>query len=125
MGLVITMALVGVLRATAREIFGRLMDSVNPELVDQVEQLGAGVEGVDRVERVRIRWVGRQLQAEATIVSDAQLTLAAAHAIAERAHHQLLHEIPRLTEALIHSDPGTAGTANGHELTAHHFVHPN
>src|SRR5450631_2198506 len=80
------------------------MDSVDPGLVDQVEEVLAGVEGVDQVERVRIRWVGHQLQAEATIVSDAQLTLAAAHAIAERAHHQLLHEVPRLTEALIHSD---------------------
>jgi cation diffusion facilitator family transporter len=124
MGLVITLALLSVLRTTARDIFRRLMDSVNPELVDQVERVLTVVEGVDQVERVRIRWVGHQLQAEATIVSDERLTLAAAHVIAERAHHQLLHEVPRLTEALIHSDPGTAGTATGHELTAHHFVHP-
>lgn len=125
MGLVITLALLSVLRTTAWDIFRRLMDSVDPELVDQVRQVLAGVAGVDQVERVRIRWVGHQLQAEATIVSDAQLTLAAAHAIAERAHHQLLHEVPRLTEALIHSDPGSAGMAIGHELTAHHFAHPN
>jgi len=122
MGLLITLTLLGVLRATAQDIFRRLMDSVDPELVDQVEQVLAGVEGVDQVERVRIRWVGHQLEAEATIVSDAQLTLAAAHAVAERAHHQLLHEVPRLTEALIHSDPGTGGVATGHELTKHHFA---
>jgi cation diffusion facilitator family transporter len=122
MGLIIALALVSVLRTTARDIFRRLMDSVDPEMVDQVEQVLAGVEGVDQVERVRIRWVGHQLQAEATIVSDAKLTLAAAHAITERAHHQLLHEVPRLTEALIHSDPGTGGMATGHELTAHHFA---
>ncbi len=124
MGLLITLALVGVLRTTARDIVRRLMDSVDPGLVDQVEEVLARVEGVDQVERVRIRWVGHQLQAEATIVSDAELTLAAAHGIAERAHHQLLHEVPRLTEALIHSDPGTAGSATGHELTAHHFARP-
>jgi cation diffusion facilitator family transporter len=122
MGLVITLALLSVLRTTARDIFRRLMDSVDPDLADRVEQVLAGVEGVDRVDRVRIRWVGHQLQAEATIVSDGKLTLAAAHAITERAHHQLLHAVPRLTEALIHSDPGTAGTATGHELTAHHFA---
>ena len=122
MGLVITLALLSVLRTTARDIFRRLMDSVDPELVDQVEQVLAGVEGVDLVDRVRIRWVGHQLEAEATIVSDARLSLAAAHTIAERAHHQLLHEIPRLTEALIHSDPGSGGMATPHELTAHHFV---
>jgi divalent metal cation (Fe/Co/Zn/Cd) transporter len=101
------------------------MDSVDPGLVDQVQRVLSGVEGVDRVERVRIRWVGHQLRAEATIVSDAGLTLAAAHTIAERAHHRLLHEVPRLTEALIHSDPGTGGMATGHELTDHHFAHSN
>jgi cation diffusion facilitator family transporter len=122
MGLVITLALLSVLRTTARDILRRLLDSVDPELVDRVEQILAGVEGVDQVERVRIRWVGHQLQAEATIVSDAKLSLAAAHAIAERAHHRLLHGVPRLTEALIHSDPGTAGMATGHDLTGHHFA---
>jgi cation diffusion facilitator family transporter len=125
MGLLITLALLGVLRTPARDILRRLMDSVDPELVDQVERVLDGVEGVEQVERVRIRWVGHQLQAEATIVSDAQLTLAAAHAVAERAHHQLLHEVPRLTEALIHSDPGTGGVPSGHELTEHHFASPH
>ena len=122
MGLVITVALLSVLRTTARDIFRRLLDGVDPELVDRVEQVLTGVEGVDQVERVRIRWEGHQLQAEATVVSDAKLALAAAHAIVERAHHELLHEVPRLTEALIHSDPGMGGMATGHELTAHHFA---
>ena len=124
MGLLITLALLGVLRTAARDIFRRLMDSVDPLLVDQVEGVLTGVDGVDQVETVRIRWVGHALQAEATIVSDGQLSLAEAHAITEVAHHRLLHEIPRLTEALIHSDPGAGGQATGHNLTAHHFTGP-
>jgi divalent metal cation (Fe/Co/Zn/Cd) transporter len=100
MGLVITLALLSVLRTTSRDIFRRLMVRVDPELVEQVERVLAGVEGVGQVERVRIRWAGHQLQAEATIVSGAQLTLASPHAIAELAHHQPLHEVPRLTDAL-------------------------
>jgi cation diffusion facilitator family transporter len=123
MGLVITLALLSVLRTTARDIFRRLMDSVDPDLVDQVERVLVSIEGVDQVERVRIRWVGHELQAEATIVSDGELTLGRSHAIAELAHHQLLHQVPRLTEALIHSDPGAGGKVTGHDLTAHHFAH--
>jgi divalent metal cation (Fe/Co/Zn/Cd) transporter len=101
-----------------------MMDSMDPALVNLVERVLARVEGVDRVERVRVRWVGHQLRAEATVVSDAQLTLAVAHAIVEHGHHQLLHEVPRLTEVMIHSDPRTHGAIIGHELTAHHFVRP-
>ena len=120
-GLLITVAILGILQNAARDIYRRLMDSVDPELVDQVEMVLSAVTGVQRVDTVRIRWIGHELRAEAIIVSDGQLSLAAAHAVAEEAHHRLLHEVPRLTEALIHSDPSAHGRAEPHALTAHHF----
>jgi cation diffusion facilitator family transporter len=120
-GLLITVAILGILKNAARDVYRRLMDSVDPELVDQVEMVLSGVTGVQRVDTVRIRWVGHELRAEAIIVSDGQLSLGAAHAIAEEAHHRLLHEVPRLTEAFIHSDPSAHGRAQPHALTAHHF----
>jgi len=122
MGLVITVAIVAILKNAVRDIYRRLMDSVDPALVDQVTSVLSGVDGVQGVETVRIRWVGHELRAEASVVSDGGLSLAAAHAIAEAAHHRLLHEVPRLTEALIHSDPGVDGHVTGHEVTAHHFA---
>jgi cation diffusion facilitator family transporter len=122
MGLVITVAILAILKNAVRDIYRRLMDSVDPALVDQVTSVLAGTDGVQAVETVRIRWVGHELRAEAMIVSDGGLTFAAAHTIAEDAHHRLLHEVPRLTEALIHSDPGTAGHVTGHDVTAHHFA---
>jgi len=123
-GLLITVAVLAILRGAARDIYRRLMDSVDPALVAQVERVLAAVDGVQRVETVRIRWVGHQLQAEATLVSDRDLTLGAAHAISEEAHHRLLHEVPRLGRALIHSDPSGLGDDEAHALTAHHFARP-
>jgi len=61
--------------------------------------------GVQAVESVRIHWLGHELRAEAEVISDAELTLAAAHDIAEEAHHRLLHDIRRLGQATIHSSP--------------------
>ena len=122
MGLLITVAILGVLRSAAKDIYRRLMDSVDPMLVDQVEAALSEVVGVEKVEEVRIRWIGHELRAEAIIVSDGQLPLSEAHAIAEQARHLLLHEVPRLTEALIHSDPALDGQVTGHDLTAHHFT---
>jgi cation diffusion facilitator family transporter len=123
-GLLITIAVLFILKNAARDIYRRLMDSVDPTLVDQVERVLSGVDGVQRVETVRIRWVGHVLQAEATLVSDRDLTLGAAHAISEEAHHRLLHEVPRLGLALIHSDPSDHGDDEPHALTAHHFARP-
>ena len=120
-GLVITAAILNILRHAVRDIFRRLMDSVDPGLVDQVEEVLSLVEGVEQVEMVRIRWVGHELHAEARVVSDSDLSLAAAHAITEEAHHQLLHHIPRLSEAVIHSDPSSHDGQEPHALTQHHF----
>ena len=120
-GLAISVVILNVLRGAMRDIFRRLMDSVDPSLVDRIEEVLAAVHGVDRVEHVRVRWIGHRLEAEATIYSDGTMSLAAAHAVAEEAHHRLLHDVPRLTYALIHSDPSSDGPGGAHSLTEHHY----
>ena len=116
-GLFITVAILLVLRDAAREVYRRLMDAVDPDLVDEVDRVLRGTEGVVDIGITRLRWIGHQLRAECEIVVDEQLTIVEAHRIAEECQHRLLHEIPRLTAALVHADP--AGGRH-HELTAHH-----
>lgn len=120
-GVVIAIAILALLKGAGRDVYRRLMDSVDPALVDAVEQTLAAVPGVRDVEAVRIRWVGHELRAEAEIVSDADLSLADAHGIAEEARHRLLHDIPRLAEATIHSCPSAHDGRDHHAVTAHHF----
>lgn len=117
-GLVITLAIVAIVHSAARDIYRRLMDAVDPALVDEVEHVLGHVEGVEEVEAVRIRWIGHELRAEIDLVADAALTLVDAHAIAERAHHDLLHEVPRLARATIHVNPSGDGH---HDQTSHHL----
>ena len=59
-GLLITVAILAVLRQAAREIYRRLMDAVDPALVDQVEQTLRATPGVLAVGQVRLRWIGHQ-----------------------------------------------------------------
>lgn len=120
-GLVITVAILLVVRNAARDIYRRLMDSVDPELVAAAEEVLGGAPGVSGVAGVRLRWVGHELLAEATIVTDGSQSLASAHAVAEGAHHRLLHGIPRLAQATIHVDPAVTAGHDHHRLTAHHF----
>jgi cation diffusion facilitator family transporter len=116
-GLFITVAILLVLRDAAREVYRRLMDAVDPGIVDQVDDVLRGTDGVVGLGVTRMRWIGHQLRAECEIVVDEALTVVDAHRIAEDCQHRLLHEIPRLTAALVHADP--AGERH-HELTAHH-----
>lgn len=119
-GMLITVAILFVLRGAARDIYRRLMDSVDPELVDEVAAVAAAVPGVEAVEAVRIRWLGHELRAELEITSEASLSLAQAHGIASEVHHRLLHDVRRLTMATIHMSPCGDGTDH-HAETAHHF----
>jgi cation diffusion facilitator family transporter len=120
-GLVITVAILVVVKNAARDIYRRLMDAVDPRLVETVTAILAGVDGVDGVDAVRIRWIGHELHAEAEITSAGDLKLADAHDVAERARHLLLHQVPRLTQATIHSSPASADGVDPHALTGHHF----
>ena len=116
-GLLITVAILFVLRDAARQVFRRLMDAVDEDLLDAVEDVLRATPGVLELGNVRVRWIGHALRAECEVVVDGDLSLVDGHRIAVDAEHRLLHEVPRLTAALVHPDP--AGEAH-HELTAHH-----
>jgi cation diffusion facilitator family transporter len=115
-GLAITLAVLAVLRDAARDVYRRLMDAVDPALVDRVEAVARGTSGVRAVGDVRLRWIGHRLRAELEIVVDPALSVVAAHEVAEATEHALLHEVPRLHAALVHADPD----GHPHDLTGHH-----
>ncbi|MGI5406721.1 cation diffusion facilitator family transporter [Streptomyces chartreusis] len=120
-GLAITAAIVLVLRDAAREVFRRVMDAVDPELVDAAERALREVAGVREVGELRLRWIGHRLRAEVAVVVDGEATVREAHAIAVEAEHALLHAVPRLTAALVHADPAPVpGEADPHLALAHH-----
>jgi cation diffusion facilitator family transporter len=106
-GLLITVAILAVLRQAAREIYRRLMDAVDPALVDQAEQTLRGTAGVLGVGQVRLRWAGHQLWAECEIIVDGTASARTAHQVAAAAEHDLLHALPRLAAAFVHADPQT------------------
>ncbi|MFE6593941.1 cation diffusion facilitator family transporter [Streptomyces sp. NPDC057781] len=120
-GLAITAAIVLVLRDAAREVFRRLMDAVDPALVDRAERVLAEVPGVRGVGELRLRWIGHRLRAEVALVVDGEATVRQAHRIAVDAEHALLHAVPRLTAALVHADPAPApGETDPHLALVHH-----
>ncbi|MFI6893615.1 cation diffusion facilitator family transporter [Streptomyces sp. NPDC050256] len=118
-GLLITAAILMVLKDAAKEVFRRLMDAVDPALVDTAEDALRTVDGVRDVGQVRMRWIGHALRGEADIVVDPQLTVVQAHALAVAAEHALIHAVPRLTATTVHTDH-TTHSGDPHAALAHH-----
>jgi cation diffusion facilitator family transporter len=104
-GLAITAAIAVMLRSTARDVWRRLMDGVDPALVEQAEQVLSEVPGVVGVRQIRMRWIGHRIHAEADLVVDDGVTLATGHDIAHDAEHRLTHGVPKLSSALVHAYP--------------------
>ena len=119
-GLLITVAILAVLRGAARDIYRRLMDAVDPDLVDAAEAVLRDVPGVRSVDSVRLRWIGHRMRAETELTVDDTLSVVQAHAIADEAHHQLIHRVPRLDDATVHVNPSTQPGVDHHSATGHH-----
>ena len=104
-GLVITVAILAVLRTAVRDVFRRLIDGVDPDMVDTAEYVVSRPPGVQSVRSVRMRWIGHRLHADAELDVDPSLSLTAAHRIAHESEHDLIHALPKLTSAMIHAYP--------------------
>lgn len=104
-GLIIAAAILGVMIVAARDVFARVLDSVDPALVDTAYHTLENQPGVLGVQRVRMRWIGLRLDADVELDVDPQLTLRQAHDVAHHAEHVLTHAIPKLDTAVVHAYP--------------------
>ncbi|MBK8024048.1 MAG: cation diffusion facilitator family transporter [Chloroflexi bacterium] len=104
-GLLIGVAILFITRDAARRIWYRLMDAVDPSIIEQIERRASEVAGVQGVDRVRARWVGHQLFAEMTIRVDARLSVAESHHLAEHAEETLRRSVRHLGEVTLHVHP--------------------
>jgi len=119
-GVLITVAILFVLRDAAREVYRRLMDAVDPHLVDQAEQVIRTSPGVVDVSDVRLRWLGHSLLAEARVTVDSSVSLVDAHHLSHQVEHDLVHGVRRLTAATIHTEPLAPEADPAHLLVRHH-----
>jgi cation diffusion facilitator family transporter len=108
-GLVITAAIGVVTWGAARRVLARLMDAVDPDLVDRATAALREVDGVVAVDGVRMRWVGHALRAEVELAVPPGVTVEQAHRTAHAAEHRLTHAVPRLTAATVHAHPAAPG----------------
>jgi cation diffusion facilitator family transporter len=122
-GMLITIAILFIVWDSVKSIFARLLDSIDPKVVDEIRHALSHVKGVQDVSEIRVRWLGHRLHAEVNVAIDANLSVEEGHRIANEARHQLLHHLKYLSNAIIHIDPAHA-SGEGHHHIANH-AHDN
>jgi cation diffusion facilitator family transporter len=119
-GLLISIAIFAVLRGAARQIFRRLMDAVEPDIVDEIEHTASHVAGVREVGAVQARWIGHRLTASIAVVVDEDLSVREGHEVAEAVRHEMLHAVRHLDDVDVHIDPDRRDGIDPHALSRHH-----
>jgi cation diffusion facilitator family transporter len=92
-GLLIAAAILVIVWQSGKVVFTRLLDGVDPEVIDDIQHAASHVLGVEDVAEVRAQWVGHRLRAEVNVAVDPDLSVAEGHAIALEVNYQLLHEL--------------------------------
>lgn len=104
-GLVIAVAIIGVLKSVVEQVGARLLDSVDPSLVASARAALLSVDGIQSVDAIKLRWVGHNLFAEADVTAPADLSLVEGHDLAHHAEDHLLEALPRLRTTTVHVGP--------------------
>jgi len=117
-GLLITLALLKIVWEAGKNVFMRLLDAVDPEVVDEIAQTIRKTEGVQKVSEIRVRWIGHQLHAEVNLAVAAALSISDAHDISQEARHDVLHQLPYISNIVIHVDPQDMSGEDFHRIEA-------
>jgi len=118
-GLLITVAILRIVWESGKSIFTRLLDGVDPEVVEEIRHAVNHVPDVRGVTEVRVRWLGHRLHAELNVAVSPELSVEKGHEVAKQVRHQLLHHLHYLSNATIHIDPVNASGEEYHRFTEH------
>ena len=101
-GLLIGIAILFITWDAAKRMWFRLMDAVEPEIMDKVETAVSTNPDVQSIQRLRLRWVGHQLH------GDMQISLqptANPTTTLQDIRHSLHHALPKLTDFIVELTP--------------------
>jgi cation diffusion facilitator family transporter len=118
-GLLIAAAIFRIVWESGKSVFTRLLDGVDPEVVEEVEDAANQTPGVQEVSEVRVRWLGHRLQAEVNIAVGPKLSVEEGHEIALEVRHRLLHHLRYLSHVTVHVDPEDASGEKHHCVIEH------
>jgi cation diffusion facilitator family transporter len=124
-GLLITVAIFGIVWQSARSVLTRMLDGVEPGLVGEIRHAAEHVKGVGKVVDAKARWVGHKLHTDVTIAVNDDLTVADANAISASVQRELFSHLPALEAANVRfAMPGDGAALPSHQQDHGHHHAP-
>ncbi|MER8653880.1 cation diffusion facilitator family transporter [Mesorhizobium sp. M0847] len=120
-GLLITVAIFGIVWQSARSVLTRMLDGVEPGVMAEIQHAAAHVQGA-RIVDAKARWIGHKLHADIAIAADGTLPLSEANKITAALENELFEHMPALAAANIRfsTDQGEHEHPHSHDHGEHH-----
>jgi cation diffusion facilitator family transporter len=122
-GFVITVMILFIVKDSAKAVFTRLLDGIEPETIDKINKSVYQVKGVLKVNDIKARWSGHEILAELAITTDSNVSVREGHQIVKDVIHRLQHDIEHLSKVHIHVDPVEEQGSSYHEHAHYHTEH--
>ena len=113
-GLVIAALILHIVWDTGKVVFLRLLDGVEPDVVDEISHEASEVPGVREVGEVRVRWSGHRMHAEVNVAVTPQLSVEEGHAVAMAVRQELMSHLKHLFNVTVHVDSLEASGESHH-----------
>lgn len=104
-GLVIAVVILRIVWTSAKEIGLRILDGIEPEIIEAIRHQAGLAPGVQSVGEVRARWVGHEIRADVRVSASGSATLTEAHRVATAVSARLRERVDHLAEALVQVEP--------------------
>jgi divalent metal cation (Fe/Co/Zn/Cd) transporter len=88
----------GIVWQSAKAVFTRLLDGVDPHVTDELRHAADHVPGVIAIDGARARWLGHRLYAEAEMILGPELSVRDAIDLAEKLRAEAHHYLPALSQ---------------------------
>ena len=117
-GIIIAVVILKTTWESGVEVFTRALDGIDPTVIEEVKHTASHTKGVEEVTETRVRWIGHMIHAELNVAVNPTLSVEKGHDIANEICHDLLHELPYLSNATVHVDPLNSSGEKHHHAFA-------
>lgn len=122
-GLLITVAIFGIVWQSSKAVFTRMLDGIEPAVIDEIQHVAEHVKGITGVEQIQARWIGHRQQVDMSISMPPSATVGETQSVIAELQSQLFAHLPALSAANIRLAM-PAGQAEVHETGHHHAPDP-
>ncbi|WP_077488073.1 cation diffusion facilitator family transporter [Sinomonas mesophila] len=104
-GLLISITIFVLLWGTIRSIGRRLLDGIEPDLVNRAEHALKDTPGILGVQKLQLRWIGHRIHGTAVVGVAPGSTVEDADRVRRQAQHRLGHALPNVEEITVATSP--------------------